>query len=281
MRRTLLPGAIMLTTGLATALGDTIAGNALRFDGNNDFATIADAPHLRFPDGNSFTMELWFASDIANPENRTLLSKRSTTGSTASGPLYQIELDATSRYKLRDADGTTVTGRPPSNPVAVGEWHHFALVRDTALGELRFFVDGGRIDTGTDPTADITPVLALRIGRNDHLGGSQYFDGLMDEIRIWNIARTDGEITSYYKRIIDDPLSEPGLVGYWNFDEGIGEQSIFDSSSSALHGFLGGSSSAGSDDPSRLPSTAPLIPEPSTVLLIGCGAVLAVRRRQH
>ena len=45
----------------------------------------------------------------------------------------------------------------------------------------------------------------------------------MDEFRIWNTARTESEIQSYNE---SNSLNgnEPGLVGYWKFDEGPGQQ---------------------------------------------------------
>ena len=49
---------------------------------------------------------------------------------------------------------------------------------------------------------------------------SRYFDGRIDEVRIWNIARNQEEIVSS----MDSSLTgqESGLVAYYNFDEGSG-----------------------------------------------------------
>ncbi|MBM4046872.1 MAG: hypothetical protein FJ279_17340 [Planctomycetes bacterium] len=89
------------------------------------------------------------------------------------------------------------------------------------------------------------------------------WNGLLDEIRLWNVARTQAEIRStMYSKLAG---SEPGLVGYWNFDEGTG-QVARDLSPSATHGQLGTSSSADSADPTWVLVSRPYpCPFPFTV----------------
>ena len=88
-------------------------------------------------------------------------------------------------------------------------------------------------------------------------GPQAYYPGELDELRIWNIARTSEEITEAMNR----PLTgrEPGLVGYWKFDDGSGQQ-VSDSSSSGTTGVLGGSNSIESSDPAWVQSSAPIGP---------------------
>ncbi|HIC17138.1 TPA: hypothetical protein EYO77_03410 [Candidatus Poribacteria bacterium] len=45
-----------------------------------------------------------------------------------------------------------------------------------------------------------------------------FFNGLIDEVRLWNFARTEAEIQSIMNSILTG--KEEGLVGYWNFDDG-------------------------------------------------------------
>ncbi|MBW8035003.1 MAG: LamG domain-containing protein [Planctomycetes bacterium] len=85
-----------------------LAGNALQFDGNNDFATIPDASHLRFGSADSFTIELWFNPTATNRDEQRLLGKRNS--STVSGPAYAMRLDdATALYVTRDDAGNKKT----------------------------------------------------------------------------------------------------------------------------------------------------------------------------
>ena len=90
------------------------------------------------------------------------------------------------------------------------------------------------------------------------------------KIRIWNIARTSGQIAANYNKSFGPA---PGLVGYWKFDEGSGSTAV-DSSGFSNHGDL--------DPPQWVVSTAPVqvVPEPSTTvaLLSGFG-LLCIRAR--
>jgi hypothetical protein len=57
----------------------------------------------------------------------------------------------------------------------------------------------------------------LWIGSRQATGNNQWFHGAIDEVRVWNVARSGVEIAA----AMSVPLagSEPGLIGYWRFDE--------------------------------------------------------------
>ena len=59
--------------------------------------------------------------------------------------------------------------------------------------------------------------MPLTFGRMS--AGGAYLDGYLDDIRIWNIARTQQEINDFK----DIPITgdEQGLIGLWQFDEGL------------------------------------------------------------
>jgi hypothetical protein len=77
-------------------------------------------------------------------------------------------------------------------------------------------------------------------------GPQGFYQGEIDETRIWNITRTAEEIQDTMNR----PLTgnEPGLVGYWKMDEGDGQQ-VVDSSSGGIAGVLGTTQNAEPSDP--------------------------------
>jgi hypothetical protein len=87
--------------------------------------------------------------------------------------------------------------------------------------------------------------------------GDCVFDGRMDEIRIWDIARTAEELAAFHRYTINP--STPGLVGYWNFNEAVDDQDVLDIALTGNHGVLGISPSVESLDPVRVESTAPII----------------------
>lgn len=93
---------------------------------------------------------------------------------------------------------------------------------------LRTYVNGTvRITTNATGTATMLATLQgpLVIGCNPE--NLACFNGWFDEFRVWNVARTDQQIMSSYNH----PLvgNEPGLVGYWKFDDAPGSSTTADS----------------------------------------------------
>jgi hypothetical protein len=100
--------------------------------------------------------------------------------------------------------------------VTTGQWVHVAATRAQATGLVQVFVNGilenSRVLPNMNPLAD-NPTIT--IGGNTIDG--RYFTGDMDEVRLWTVARSPAEIASTMRsRIFGD---EPGLVGYWRFDD--------------------------------------------------------------
>src|SRR5262249_33916196 len=77
------------------------------------------------------------------------------------------------------------------------------------------------------------------------------FNGAIDDIRLWNTARSQAAIqASMNARLIGN---ESGLVGYWTLDEASGNTAL-DATANASHGTLGGGNSA--NVPTRIPTGA-------------------------
>jgi hypothetical protein len=76
-------------------------------------------------------------------------------------------------------------------------------------------------------------VTTLSIGHSAL--ANQTLDGIIDEVQVWNVARSAAQITgSMKKRLVGN---EEGLVGYWRFDDGTGSKAV-DSSSTKNDGTL-------------------------------------------
>ncbi|HEY8504093.1 MAG TPA: LamG-like jellyroll fold domain-containing protein, partial [Gemmataceae bacterium] len=153
------------------------------------------------------------------------------------------------------------TGNPDSTllsktTVTTGQWVHVAAVRTRATGEIRIYVNG--VEEGvrlTGNTNSLNAAANITIGGNTVDG--RYFKGDMDEVRVWNIARSGDDIRADMFRTLSG--SEAGLAGYWRLDDGEGAVAT-DSSPSGNHGAFG------IGDPARFPtwvvSKAPVLGEP-------------------
>lgn len=105
----------------------------------------------------------------------------------------------------------------PNNIINDTQWHHYAISGDS--GNVRMFIDGVEITSLTPVTANFT--LDATASTNQASIGyptgtnASYFNGLMDEIRVWNFPITEEQINANIGRPIN---GNPALVSLFNFD---------------------------------------------------------------
>lgn len=119
-----------------------------------------------------------------------------------------------------EVSGGYVVGQTPVND---GQWHHVACTFDASAGNdvtaVRLYVDGVLEQT----SATLSRAINTAVGIDVLLGSDQsnrYFDGQIDEVRIWDRARGALELLNDMGFRLSG--NEPGLAGYWRFDEGRG-----------------------------------------------------------
>ena len=119
-----------------------------------------------------------------------------------------------------------------TNILSANQWYHIAAVKNGSnrkiyINGIEFSLAGSALNVN----ANNNPV---RIG-SDY--GGRYFDGRIDEVKIWDNARTQEEISS--TMFIPPPLDESGLIAYYNFNSGSGN-TLYDQTSNSLDGSIMG-----------------------------------------
>jgi hypothetical protein len=112
-----------------------------------------------------------------------------------------------------------------------GKWHHIAATYDGTT--RRLFVNGVERKSDRPGVPHAAASANLRIGS---VGGRQYFDGGIAEVKIWELARTAAEINHYMTVQIDTDVA--GLVGYWRLNDG--GSTARDSSPRRMDGYVVG-----------------------------------------
>ena len=113
----------------------------------------------------------------------------------------------------------------------MSQWVHVAIVWDGLA--LRTYVNGvARITTLAPPNEPLETLAGLFYVGCLPLNFS-CFNGLFDELRVWNVARTPDEIMANYTKAVVG--NETGLVGYWKFDDAPGSTTATDSVTTAGH----------------------------------------------
>jgi len=118
------------------------------------------------------------------------------------------------RFEFAITDGNVPAnwgGASDMREIALGSWTHLAGTYDGSM--VRLYVNGELVSEN---------YYSGNIGVGDtgfFIGGLDwhFFHGLIDEVRLWNIARTQEEILTTINTTLNG--DEPGLVGYWPLDE--------------------------------------------------------------
>jgi hypothetical protein len=193
-------------------------GGALEFDGTGGYVSVATTGAL----SGTFTVELW-AKPYDNNPNGTLglLGSRRPVDFSFDFIFWQgnhIHGD------IGDSSNWITTEANALFPYSINTWYHLAEV--VTPTNYSIYVDGSLLVNNNYPADN--PLLyddnhQLVIGNYGvHWPGfaEEYMNGVIDEVRIWNTARTASQIQTNAFRTLTG--SEPGLMGYWRFDEGAG-----------------------------------------------------------
>jgi len=130
---------------------------------------------------------------------------------------------------------TGSTGLDSRTQIPTNVWFHICCVWDGANSYYKLYLNGELIPQQLKGGAPLRLTgEPIRIGTDGHR--NQCFNGMIDEVRLWNVARSQGDVRSTMNRKLRG--DEPGLVGYWDFDEGEG-QVVCDYSISGNRGRLG------------------------------------------
>ncbi|MBT8486670.1 MAG: LamG domain-containing protein, partial [Phycisphaerae bacterium] len=110
--------------------------------------------------------------------------------------------------------------------IGPGRWQHVAVTHTFGTADIAVYVDGlpvGGFWSATPTEGPMTTDESLLFGGTALTPGGttmRLVDGRLDEVRIWNVARNAKDIAASFNAVLDG--DEPGLVGYWRFEEGAG-----------------------------------------------------------
>jgi hypothetical protein len=243
----LLAGAAGTTGGPS----GTAAGYCLEFDGVDDAVWVARSPALE-PD--ELTVELWARLDGPQDWNTRLLRKGEQDAYFLAA---DQDLDRHMQFLVTRGHEVQLAAEDVQPHGAYDStWHHFLGVY--ALDHVEFWVDGQHVSSVRHGLGALThqPLTDLYIGAGLPVTlENEYFAGRIDEVRIWDYARSPAEIAASWYTSVVGPA--PGLVAYWSFDEGQGQVAL-DASGLGHDGVLGASRDPEASDPTWVVSDLPL-----------------------
>ena len=164
-------------------------GNALSFNGTNSYVDLGNPAALQLT--GSITLEAWVKAAATPPDDGQIVAKSNSSGwelktTPDTGPhTFGVGVSGTS---------TSKTQRYSTTVRALNTWYHVAGVYDATAGTLSTYVNGvldnGTLK-GTIPTSQFNQNVNVNIGRRT---GGFYFNGVIDEVRIYKRALSQAEI---------------------------------------------------------------------------------------
>ncbi|KUG09048.1 hypothetical protein ASU33_19685 [Solirubrum puertoriconensis] len=247
-------GTVSITTASGSAsLPFTLLpapGNALALDGANDYVRVPDHSSLDFGNGN-FTVEAWVLkqTNSSGYTHSTAPGGKWNTGATLGTNEWLLQTTTDGNNNIPSfwvESGTTIHTVNATTAMSLGRWYHLAGVRSG--NSLLIYVDGVQQGATTIPANmavnNITgrDLLLGAIGNNTANGAGFFANVRLDELRIWNVARSAAELQAGMVGTV--AATESGLVAYYNFDAGTAggdnttRTALYDLSSNANHGTL-------------------------------------------
>jgi len=144
----------------------------------------------------------------------------------------------------------TLTYNLATGGVSAGAWHHLAATFNSSTRQLTIYIDGTQRAQSILTAVSVGNSLPLILGRSGPTG--EYFQGKLDNVRLWNVVRTAAEIQGNYQ--VEIGCAAPGLVGYWRFNEGSGPRADDCAGATSEDAILQGGSAWSTDVPVLLGS---------------------------
>jgi signal transduction histidine kinase/CheY-like chemotaxis protein/ligand-binding sensor domain-containing protein len=252
---TRIVGLVLALIGPVSALLGQPApppNRVLDLDGSGDYVTLPPAGFTNF---NQATIEAWVKwRGFTGPARvfdfgarRREIYVGSTLGS-------YVPNSAAVKFLVVDAAGTR-RREDVYGGFRLNEWTHVAVV--TGPGGVRLYLNGtlaltNNFEGSLSSLGGETYLLGVHSYTADR---SNSLNGQLDEVRVWNVQRTEEEIrTNMFRHLTGH---EPGLAGLWNFDDSA--QPGRDATTNGFHGRLFGNART---VPMDLPAT---VPQPSLV----------------
>jgi len=159
--------------------------DALEFDGGNDYIDTNMASNL----ATSITMTMWFKSDDAGSIGNDYVAQRFITQRRASSSSRLTLGINNNRVAVYWYDGGDAL-QEATTTVAAGQWYHAAVTYDGST--VRLYING--VEDGNWPESNMAAPSTDTCQIGCQYSGTRHFDGVLDDVRIYDRALCSDEI---------------------------------------------------------------------------------------
>lgn len=168
--------------------------SALYFDGINDYVNI-DAHANLIPTGNSnFSVSTWVKWDVSPPDNQVIVGYG---GNVSPGYGFLLGYERANKLDFQIYSNsqwyTAASGMTPN----ASNWYHIVGIFDHS--KLYIYINN-QLRAQSNLTSNMASASTLRIGCESYSSGNGWYflKGIIDDIRIYNMALTLNEINQLY-----------------------------------------------------------------------------------
>ncbi|HEY7120191.1 MAG TPA: LamG-like jellyroll fold domain-containing protein, partial [Tepidisphaeraceae bacterium] len=173
-------------------------GGALSFNGANSWVTVADNALFHLTTG--MTLEAWVKPNALDGWTNIIMKER------PAGLAYALYAsDNTDNPPAGYINRSTDVSSVGTSALSLGAWTHLATTYDGA--NLRLYVNGTLVRTQAVTGAITSSTSPIRIGGDSVWG--EYFDGLIDEIRVYGRALSQSEVQADMNTAVNAPVIPP------------------------------------------------------------------------
>jgi hypothetical protein len=189
-----------------------VFGNALNF--SNTISNYLKAPRSVAED---FTIEFWMKTTQTGPSGSQWYNGTGLVDAEVGGVTNDFGTTLNGSKVSFGVGNPDITIKSTSN-VNTGNWVHVAATRRKSTGQMILYINGVQEATANAGTQDLTVPSYITLGTLQAFYNG-YYNGSLDEVRIWNTVRTQSEISSNMPTTV--PNNSTGLVARYSFDQGI------------------------------------------------------------
>ncbi len=186
-------------------------GNALNFDGSDDYVAV---PHVVSSD---FTIEYWMKTTATGPSGSQWYNGDGIVDAEVGGVTNDWGTSLV-QTKLAFGIGNSDITIKSTSDVNTGNWVHIAVTWKQSTGAMILYVNAVQENSTTGSTNLRNAPTRITFGEIQT--NLNRFNGSLDEVRIWNVVRTQTQIQTDMNTEVD-PTAESNLVAYYKFDQGI------------------------------------------------------------
>ncbi|MGJ8677952.1 MAG: LamG-like jellyroll fold domain-containing protein [Akkermansiaceae bacterium] len=188
----------------SSARSDGFSGGGMEFNGDSTEVSLPTSAFSEVSDAISIAM--WVYGGEAQPRSDSTFRAYDSDGNR----VMNIHLPWSNSAIIWDAGNNGASydriNKSASDANFKGQWNHWVFTKDVSNQEMRIYLNGTLWHSATGLSRPLNTIASAFLGSG---GGTDYYDGLLDEVQIFNSALNAAEISNLYNRLRSHSCSSP------------------------------------------------------------------------